>query len=185
MLIPHHLCGISRIHLVSRWSYMDPTKIQVIQDWPKPHKVQDIQSSLGFTNFYQWFIYNYSNIVIPLTCLTQKGTLWHFFDDCQNAFSTIKKAFTCTLVITHWVPDMQFTVETDALDYAVTAILSITFSNQEIHPVAFYSQTLTTSKLNYDTHDKELLTIYKSFQTWWQNLEGSATLINVTTDHKI
>ena len=46
---------------------MDPTKIQVIQDWPKPHKVWDIQSFLGFTNLYQQFIYNYSNIVIPLT----------------------------------------------------------------------------------------------------------------------
>ena len=32
---------------------MDPTKIQVIQDWPEPRKVQDIQSFLGFTNFYR------------------------------------------------------------------------------------------------------------------------------------
>ena len=31
----------------------DPAKIQVIQDWPKPHKVWDIQSFLGFANFYQ------------------------------------------------------------------------------------------------------------------------------------
>ena len=31
---------------------MDATKIQVIQDWPKPRKVRDIQSFLGFANFY-------------------------------------------------------------------------------------------------------------------------------------
>ena len=105
---------------------MNPTKIQVIQDWPEPHKVWDIQSFLGFANFYWWFIYNYSDIVIPLTCLTQKGTLWHFSNNCQNAFTAIKKAFTCAPVITHWVPDAQITVETDASDYAVAAILSIT-----------------------------------------------------------
>src|SRR5882724_7222810 len=27
-------------------------KVQIIQDWPKPQKVKDIQSFLGFANFY-------------------------------------------------------------------------------------------------------------------------------------
>ena len=31
---------------------MSPDKVQTIQDWPKPRKVKDIQSFLGFTNFY-------------------------------------------------------------------------------------------------------------------------------------
>ena len=87
-------------------------------------------------------------------------------------------------MITHWVPDAQITVETDTLDYTVAAILSITLSDGEIHPVAFYSRTLTTSELNYDTHDKELLAIYESFWTWRHYLEGSATPIDVVTDHK-
>ena len=52
---------------------------------------------------------------------------------------------------------MQITVKTDASDYTVATVLSITVSDREIHPVAFYSQTLTTSKLNYDTHDRSSL----------------------------
>ena len=32
---------------------MDKSKIQMILDWPKPHKIKDIQSFLGFANFYQ------------------------------------------------------------------------------------------------------------------------------------
>ena len=32
---------------------MDPTKVQTIQDWPEPRKVKDIQSFLGFANFYR------------------------------------------------------------------------------------------------------------------------------------
>ena len=70
------------------------------------------------------------------------------------------------------------------MDYAIAAILSITLSDGGIHPIAFYSQTLTTSELNYDTHNKELLAIYKSFWTWWHYLEGSATPIDVVTNHK-
>ena len=72
----------------------------------------------------------------------------------------------------------------DASDYTAAAILSITLSDGKIHPIAFYSWTLTTSELNYNTHNKELLAIYESFQTWWHYLKGSTTPIDVVTDHK-
>ena len=45
---------------------MDPAKVQVITDWPEPCKVKDIQSFLGFANFYRCFIHNYSEITVPL-----------------------------------------------------------------------------------------------------------------------
>jgi len=51
---------------------MSDDKIKIIQDWPEPKKVKDIQSFLGFANFYHRFIFNYSDIVIPLTRLTWK-----------------------------------------------------------------------------------------------------------------
>jgi len=52
---------------------MSGDKIKIIQDWLEPKKVKDIQSFLGFTNFYHWFIFNYLDIVILLTCLTWKN----------------------------------------------------------------------------------------------------------------
>ena len=48
-------------------------KVKIIQDWLEPKKVKDIQFFLYFANFYHWFIFNHSDIVIPLTCLTQKN----------------------------------------------------------------------------------------------------------------
>ena len=45
-------------------------KIRAILDWPKPQKVKDVQSFLGFANFYWRFIHNYSEITVPLTRLT-------------------------------------------------------------------------------------------------------------------
>ncbi len=53
---------------------MSEDKVKAILDWPIPRKVKDIQSFLGFANFYHCFIHEYSDIVIPLTCLTRKGT---------------------------------------------------------------------------------------------------------------
>ena len=57
-------------------------KVTAICDWPEPRKVKDIQSFLGFMNFYHHFIFNYSNIVVPLTQLTQKDAPWNFSEDC-------------------------------------------------------------------------------------------------------
>ena len=48
----------------------------------------------------------------------------------------------------------------------------------------FYSRTLTAPELNYDTHDKELLAIFKAFKSWCHYLEGPAFPIDVVTDHK-
>jgi len=57
-------------------------------------------------------------------------------------------------------------METDALDYALTTILSIVNEENKVHPVAFYSHTFTTVELNYDTHDKEFLAIFEAFKIW-------------------
>jgi len=84
---------------------MSDNKIKIIQDWLKPKKVKDIQSFLDFANFYCRFIFNYSDIVIPLTYLTWKDIPWKFNSSCQDAFNSLKKAFTSTLILTHWIPN--------------------------------------------------------------------------------
>jgi len=163
---------------------MSDAKVKTIQEWPEPKKVEDIQSFLGFANFYRCFIFNYSDIVIPLTRLTRKNTPWNFDDDCRIAFNTLKQAFTSTPILTHWVPDAQLVVETNASDYALAAILSIMTKDNEIHPVAFHSRIFSAPELNYDVHDKELIAIFEAFKIWQHYLEGSASPIDVVTDHK-
>jgi len=163
---------------------MSDAKVKTIQEWPEPKKVKDIQSFLGFANFYRCFIFNYSDIVIPLTRSTRKNTQWNFDDDCRIAFNTLKQAFTSASILTHWVPDAQLVVETDTSDYTLAAILSIMTKDNEIHPVAFHSRTFSTLELNYDVHDKELLTIFEAFKIWRHYLEGSTSPIDVVMDHK-
>ena len=160
---------------------MSQDKVTAICNWPEPRKVKDIQSFLGFANFYHRFIFNYSDIVVPLTRLTRKDTPWNFSEDC---FNRLKEAFTTAPILTHYQPGTLITVQTDASDYVITGILSITCSDGEIRPVTFYSRTLTTPELNYDTHDKELLAIFEAFKTWQHYLEGSASPVDVVTNHK-
>src|ERR1700720_4891884 len=93
-------------------------------------------------------------------------------------------AFLSALLLTHWIPDTPIIIETDVSDYAIAAILSIALPDGEIHPVHFYSCTLTSPQLNYDIHDKELLAIFKAFQKWQHYLEGSRSPMDIITDHK-
>ena len=163
---------------------MDQAKVKTIQDWPEPRKVRDIQSFLGFANFYRRFVFNYSDIVVPLTRLTRKGIPFQFTDKAREAFNLLKEAFTTAPVLTHWVPDRPIIIETDASDYALAAILSIVAEDGELHPVAFHSRSFSPTELNYDVHDKELFAIYEAFRIWRHYLEGSMAPIDVITDHK-
>ena len=130
----------------------------------KPKKVKDIQSFLGFANFYHWFIFNYSDIIIPLTCFTWKDISWKFNSFCQDTFNSLKKAFTSVPILTYWISDAQLIVETDVLDYALTVIFSIVNEDNEVYPIAFHFCTFTVAELNYNTHDKELLAIFEAFK---------------------
>jgi len=161
---------------------MDESKTQTIQNWPTLHRVKNVQSFLGFANFYRHFIDNYAEITSPLH-LTWKNEPWSWTTDCQVAFDNIKEAFTTAPILGHWDPESLMILETDASDHALAAILS-TRSNGEICPIAFHSRAFSAAEINYDVHNKELLAIVESFKKWRHYLEGVATPVEVYTDHR-
>ena len=105
-------------------------------------------------------------------------------DDCQKVFENLKNMFMCAPVLTHFLPDAQIIIKTDASDYAIVAILSIICLDSEICPIMFLSHMLHHMELNYDTHDKELLAIFEAFHNWRHYLKGSTFPVDVVTDHK-
>jgi RNase H-like domain found in reverse transcriptase len=57
-------------------------------------------------------------------------------------------------------------IKTNASNYALAAILSQVEPNREIYLVTYLSQTFSDTKLDYNTHDKELVEIYEAFKAW-------------------
>jgi hypothetical protein len=51
---------------------MDPVKVAGVAEWPKPTNKKEVQSFLGFANFYRQFIANFSHHARPLFDLTKK-----------------------------------------------------------------------------------------------------------------
>jgi hypothetical protein len=143
---------------------MDPAKISGITKWPQPKKLKDLQSFLGFCNFYRCFIQNYSHIARPLFALSKKDVPFIWTSDQESAFRALIHAFTTAPLII--LPDskLPFRLITDASDYALGAILEQPDTLNRWHPVAFYSKSMIDAELNYDIHDKELLAIVKSLE---------------------
>jgi hypothetical protein len=135
---------------------MDPDKIKAIVDWEIPRTVVDVQSFVGFANFYRRFIEDFSEIVAPLTNLTRKEVQFLWSPDCMKAFQRLKEVFTSAPILKHFDPDLPCRVETDASDFASGGVLS------QLHkgiwyPVAYYSRRHIAAERNYEIYDKELM----------------------------
>jgi hypothetical protein len=129
--------------------FMDKSKVKTIQCWATPSSVKNVQHFLGFANLYRRFIKGYSKITMPLIALTCKDKPFLWNPKAQATFDTLKMAFTSTLVLIHPNPAKPFIVETDASDFALGTILSQFGIDGLLHPVAFYSQNLTSAEINY------------------------------------
>ncbi|KAG5716111.1 hypothetical protein E4T56_gene10872 [Termitomyces sp. T112] len=154
---------------------MDPAKVNTILNWPSPRNVKEVQSFLGFANFYRRFINNYSGITKPLNQLTWKDTPWDWDSKCQSVFLLLKKAFTSAPVLRHFDPSLPIVLECDTSDYAIAGILSQSnWGGKDLCPIAFYTRSMIPAELNYNIYDKELLAIVEAFHQWRAYLKGSA-----------
>jgi hypothetical protein len=72
--------------------HVDPTKIQVIRDWPFPTTVIELQSFLGLANFYCRFVLGFSHIAWALSQVTRgvgkTKSMWGLSQ--QKAFDDLK-----------------------------------------------------------------------------------------------
>lgn len=159
-------------------------KVQVIKDWPTPKTVKEVQSFLGFANFYRPFIKDYSLIAVPLTALTHKDRAFNWTSEVNTAFLELRSRFLKAPLLLH--PDFQkpFIIETDASDTATGGILSQHGDDGHLHPCAYRSSKMSPTEQNYDIYDKELLSIVHAFRDWRVYLEGSPHEVQVISDHK-
>jgi RNase H-like domain found in reverse transcriptase/Reverse transcriptase (RNA-dependent DNA polymerase) len=138
---------------------MDAVKLGGIRDWPISTMLKQTRSFLGFGNFYQKFIFHYSELARPLNGLTKKDKKFEWSTECQEAFDTMKKQFTEEPVLL--MPDQSkpFQIESDTSKVATGAVLTQLHLNGDRHPVAFLSKTFSETERKYEIYDRELLGI--------------------------
>ena len=115
------------------------------------------QKKIQTCNFYRHSSLDTLILSFLSRCSPRKALLGTLTRNVALLLKNLKKEFTHALVLTHWVPDVQMIIKTNASDYTLSAIFSIFTSDGNIHPLAFHSCLFNSVELNYDTHDKELL----------------------------
>jgi len=146
-------------HIISENGILpDPSKLSAVKNFPTPKKIKDVQSFIGLAGYYRKFIKDFSKIAKPLTILMKKDTKFDWIMEQQKAFDVLKEKLI-TAPVLHY-PDFtrQFTIATDASDYAIGAVLSQGPIGQN-RPIAYASRILNKAEQNYNTTEKELLAI--------------------------
>jgi hypothetical protein len=169
-------------HVVSKYGIaVDKSKVAQIQQWQTPTNVTEVRSFLGLASYYRKFVKDFSHIAAPLTNLTKKDVLFSWKEPQQKAFQELKDALSSPPVLVIPDPSKEFTIQADASDYAIGAVLCQD-QGKGLQPIAYESRKLNDAERNYPTHDREMLAIIHAFKVWRHYLAGSKT--TVQTDHE-
>ena len=72
---------------------MEQEKIKAVKEWKTLMKFKEVESFLGFTNFYRRFIQNFSHTAKPLNELKGKKE-WKWEEEHQRVFEELKEKIT-------------------------------------------------------------------------------------------
>ncbi|KAF8751590.1 hypothetical protein RHS01_08360 [Rhizoctonia solani] len=153
---------------------LDKLKIQAVQEWPVPTKVKEVQSFLGFANFLRQFVANFSHMARPLHNLVKKDTPWKWIPGNRKPSrpqgryhqrpSTLPRGSYQTLLSGN-----------GRLRCGLRFYTQSTPGRQTVTPLRIPVRIVQGAEQNYDTHDKELLAIIRSFEYWRvKNLQPSS-----------
>ena len=155
----------------------DPDKLQTIEKFPVPQTRQQLQAFLGVCGYYRRF-----------RDLLSGSKDWDWTEKHSSAFDQLKRNFMNAVVLSHYLPNSRFKLQTDASEGGISGIL-YQFDSEE-NPRIISSQPRTFVRFfrvskherNYSTTERELLAIVYSVLKFRYYLVGAE--FDIITDHK-
>jgi hypothetical protein len=139
---------------------MDPVKIAGVADWPMPSNKKEVQSFIGFINFYRHFIPGFSHHAHALFDLTMKDVRFIWGLPQEDSLMKLKELITSAPVLVLPNDNLLFRLEADGSSITTGVVLSQQQVNDNAwHPVAFLSKALNPVEQNYEIHDTKMLAI--------------------------
>ena len=153
-------------HIVSNKGIeTDPKKIEAIVGWPGPRTVHEVRKFLGFTNYYQKFVYKYAQIARPLNKLIsgenaeKKHKKVEWGNEQEQAFQKLKEACTKTPVLAYADYKKPFRLNTDASELGLGSVLYQQQEDGTFRVIAYASRSLSKTEKNYSVDKLEFLAL--------------------------
>ncbi len=164
----------------------DPDKLTAVSKYPKPRNVRELRGFVGFASYYRRFIKNFAKHVSPLTRhmgeKDPKAAIpWKAAEEV--AFETIKQKLLSAPVLAHPDWSKPFTLQTDASDVGIGAVLEQQDDDDRSHPVAYISRAVTKAEAKWTVHEREALAIVWACEQLRPYLAHAQFTIKVETDH--
>ena len=158
----------------------DDDKISAVRDFPRPHNVKTVRSSLGLANYYRRFIKDFAKIASPLNKLLRKDQKFIWTDSCEQAFKALKDALISAPILAF--PDFkeQFHLYTDASNEGLGVTLGQIQNNREV-AIAYAGRDLNAAEKNYSTTEREALAVIFGIKKFEPYLYGRKFIL--PTDH--
>ncbi len=136
---------------------------------------------MGLCSYYRRFVRNFAVEAAPLHALTQKGAVFNWSSECEEAFRSLKHALSSPPIVAHPIFTLPFQLYTDASHDCVGSVLAQMQEGKE-RVIAYASHALTPSEKKWSTYDRELWAVVWSVRHFRHFLSGAP--FKIITDHK-
>jgi hypothetical protein len=165
---------------------IDPKKLSMIPDWPRPKTGKELMSFLGFVTFIRDHVRHVADLTGPLEAVKNSKTLdWN--DTLEQAFQLTKKAVMSSPFLQFPDHSRPFHIATDASNTGVGGVLFQPKKEGEyITPynmVAICSKKLQDCQTRWSAYKKEYFGILYCLRQFRPYVWGRNDLV-VYTDHK-
>ena len=141
----------------------DPKAVVKLRDWEIPRNKTEMQSFLGFANYYREFIPWRAKLVAPLHAVTGLNATFAWGPEQQTAFNEIKKALIEATALAQPDSEGEFVLDTDASAVAISGILHQWQGppgERRLRPIVYGSKKLTTTQAKYGAPKLEMFAAY-------------------------
>lgn len=159
-----------------------PGKIESLQCLPAPQNVKEVRSFLGAVNYYGKFIHGMKELREPLDELLKKDCKFEWKQKHNKAFNDIKAVLSSDLCLTHFDPQKEVVLATDASEYGMGAALMHEFDDGSLHPIMHFSATFNAAERNYPQMHKEARALVFGLKKAHYYIAGRRFKIHI--DHK-
>ena len=138
----------------------DPKAVIKLRDWDVPRNKTEMQSFLGFANYYRNFIPGiHAKLVAPLHAITGVNATFSWEVEQQQAFKGIKIPLMEATALAQPDSEGEFVLDTDSSGVAISGILhqwQRPPESKRLRPVIFGSKKLTTMQAMYGAPKLEM-----------------------------